>query len=275
MKRSSRTLVAGLVPMIFFAAIAACSSTDGGMIDDVPETGADAMSDATQRDGSPDDATTDQKAQDASDAGKDADASDDDADSGEVGDGGNDADADNGDPNDAGNGAEPVCQDERQTCKTTDDCCPGLECGGDGFVLECVPVAAQCVKEGGDCGGAEPCCDGLTCNASNHCEVPAPVCRQERETCNNTTMLCCPGLECGGDGIVPECVPVAAQCVKDGGDCGDKDVCCDGLTCNANGKCEVPAPVCIAEGQLCNKPGDVCCPGLYCKVGFLMTCDPE
>ena len=270
--------------MIFFAAIAACSSTDGGGIDDVPETGtdgrADAKPDTTQEDGSLD-ATTDQKARDASDAGKDADADsgdESDADSGDPNDAGCDADADSGDPNDAGNDAEPVpvCRDEHQTCKTTDDCCAGLECGGGGFVLECLPMAPQCVKEGGDCGGKEPCCDGLTCNANNQCEAPAPACRQQHETCNNTDMLCCEGLECGGGGFVLECLPAAPQCVKEGGDCGGKDACCDGLTCNASGKCEMPAPACVPEGSPCNDKDKQCCAGHYCaSMGILRVCEPN
>ena len=263
--------------MIFFAAIAACSSTDGGGIVDVPETGTDGRADAKQQDGSPDDATTDQKAQDASDAGKDADASDDDADSGELGDAGNDADADNGDPNDAGNDADaaPVCRDEHQTCKTTDDCCAGLECGGSGFVLECLPFAVQCVKAGGDCGGAEPCCDGLTCNANNQCEAPAPACRQQHETCNNNDMLCCEGLECGGGGFVLECLPAAPQCVKEGGDCGGKDTCCDGLTCNASGKCEVPAPACVPAGSPCKDTAECCADHFCSSMGFVKVCEPN
>ena len=131
------------------------------------------------------------------------------------------------------------------------------------------------MKESGDCDKDRLCCDGLTCNAAGKCEVPAPVCRQQDETCNNVDRLCCDGLECGGGGFITHCVPVAPACVKEGGDCNKDDLCCDGLTCNAAGKCEAPAPACRQQNETCNNTDKLCCDGLECRGrGFALECLP-
>ncbi|MBN9162196.1 MAG: hypothetical protein BGO98_13745 [Myxococcales bacterium 68-20] len=80
-----------------------------------------------------------------------------------------------------------------------------------------------------------PSCSGTPCCAPNQCIVATGLCQ---------------------------------PCSKAGGPCNIDDDCCDGLQCNAAGKC---ASQCLAKGAFCLGGNGTCCLGLKCSINFMCT----
>jgi hypothetical protein len=86
-------------------------------------------------------------------------------------------------------------------------------------------------------------------------------CSKAQEACRkDTTPRCCPGLACitpiDGDPLTGNCTP----CSKAGEVCGPFNECCDGMSCNANGRCEA---ACNDVGTECFDDNE-CCDQLIC-----------
>jgi hypothetical protein len=154
----------------------------------------------------------------------------------------------------------PVCTDEHESCNRKEDCCQFLEGNAD---CASRPVAGGgeqkicCRTDGAECTDNEQCCTGYcdprtgTCGGVN--------CRKPDEKCA-TDYQCCTGL-------CVEHVCKKGICTALGDACSGDDRCCDGATCQPNGRCGYD-PQCRQESQPCavgsTDPAQTCCTDLDC-----------
>lgn len=104
-----------------------------------------------------------------------------------------------------------VCQEARDLCSFSSDCCAGLACIS----------GACCAEPQSACGATPDCCAGQSCNGGR-------CCRNNGERCS-TAADCCISQDCILDGSVGEC------CKKTGASCVTKAECCPAHICSYDG----------------------------------------
>ena len=146
-----------------------------------------------------------------------------------------------------------ICAGQDEECVSDGgeglECCPGYICLIGENNSYCVPEESGCVGHYESCAGEE-CCEGYVCSSEQYCAIESPVCGTDWDACGyyegDVLTTCCDGFECvnGGEGSYCQYV-----CSAEGMPCdyllpaGERSEggCCDGLICNGEGICVVPA----------------------------------
>jgi hypothetical protein len=141
----------------------------------------------------------------------------------------------------------PACSDLGEGCLSTDDCCGGLTCDGEGDGRVCV-FEDLCLATGDECESNRQCCSYWCLSGVCACNIGGETCEADSECCSDVCVsgYCMDLEECPAHGdpcVNGECCPgdvcVNGMCEHAGcehdADCGTSEFCCcDDGTCDAD-----------------------------------------